>query len=69
MIRGVIYLAPKHSIISVVRVALLLFTKAKDAAFLKSAEPATLPRTIGFCELGPVKYQKAQLFRKIERLP
>jgi len=38
--------------ISVVRVDLLLFLKAMDAAFLNKAEAATQPSMVGFIDLS-----------------
>lgn len=46
--RKVIYLLPKHSMISVVRVDLFLSSKASEAAFLNKVDPAMQPNIVGF---------------------
>lgn len=43
-----IHLLPKHSMISLVRVDLLLSSKASDAAFLIKMDPAMQPNIVGF---------------------
>ena len=45
------YLCPKQSMISVVRVDLFLCSNARDAAFLNKAEAAMQPKTVGFVGL------------------
>lgn len=46
-----LYLLPKHSMMSVVRVDLFLVSKARDAAFLIKVDPAMQPSIVGFREL------------------
>lgn len=42
------YLLPKHSMISPVRVDLLLFSNAREAAFLTIADAPIQPKIVGF---------------------
>lgn len=49
------HLSPRCSMISVARVERLFFSKAANAAFLRSAEATIQPRTIGFLYLNENK--------------
>ena len=44
----IIYLLPKHSMISLVSVDLFLCSKANDAAFRIKIDPAMQPNIVGF---------------------
>lgn len=52
--------------ISLVRVALLLNSKAYDAAFLSMADPAIEPNTMGFLGLLPATSEKTTHFFSVK---
>lgn len=55
------YLLPNSSMISLVRVDLLLLAKASDAAFLNKTDPAMHPITVGFIWLQETSIQRKYL--------
>ncbi|KAK1562846.1 hypothetical protein Q3G72_017898 [Acer saccharum] len=53
ILQTAICLLPKHLMMSLVRVDLFLFSKARDAAFLNKADAAMQPNTVGFIANEP----------------